>query len=252
MKKLVLAISLLIFFSGISFGATYKIDLIIGKVTLKQGSKSISPSIGYILKKGDTIITGKDSECTIKINDKGLLKIEEQTTVTFDEIEKVAAGYKIDKISAKGNIIFSAQGVYSPKSRVTIKTETAFATVRGTEFIIESDEQDTTVYTLEGSVLVAPAIPDIEYTKLIDRYSIDVNEEEKITLSSLDVINATTKFKEGEGIEFLKNKKQPLTEIEKQRYKQRLQMLKELYKKKKSELQKKTKEYSKDIEKLFE
>ncbi len=252
MKKLEIVTFLLVLLSTISFGATYKIDLIIGKVILKQGYKSMSPNIGYTLKKGDTIITAKDSECVIKINDKGLMKIEEQTTVTFDEIEKITTKYKLDKISAKGNIAFSGRKVYSPKNKVTIKTETAFATVRGTEFVLEAEEQNTTIYTIEGSVSVAPILPNAEYTTLIDNYSVDVNEGEKISLSSLDIINATTEFEKGKGLEYLKGKKQPLTEIEKQKYAKRLKMLKELYKKRKSELQKKTKEYSKDIEKLFE
>jgi hypothetical protein len=251
MRKVVFAILVALVFAVPSFSVTYKIDFILGDVIVMKGKKSITPDIGYVIKKGDKVITGKDSECSITIDDKGVLKLEEKSSVSFDEIGRIVNDYKLDKVSAKGNIIFSAKGAFSDKNRLGIKTETAFATVRGTEFDIETDGDSTTLYTLEGTVYIAPLIPGVRYGELIDN-SIEVNENEKITITSLDVINATSVFNEKGEFSFLESNKKSLTEAEKERFNKRLKMLKELQKQRKSELQEKTKEYSKDPSKLFD
>lgn len=253
MKKVIYLIVLLVIFSGIGYGQKYVIDSAIGDVAIKNQKKSIEAEPGYLIKEGDTIITGKDSECYIIVEKKGYIKVEEKSSITFEQIDKAVKNGTKDNVNVKGSVIFSVSGIFSSNKPLNIKTQTAFATVRGTEFIVEINQKTTTLYVLEGKVAVAPLFSDNE-DELLNK-SIVVNEDEKIEISEIDVINATSFIKEGDekgyGV-FLKDKKKSLIASEKERFKQRMKMLRELQQKRKEELEKKKKEYLKDPSKLFE
>ncbi len=242
----------LLAFISTSF-ADYVIDFVVGNVKIKSGKKNLEANMDYVLKKGDTVVVGKDSECIISVYQKGYIKLEENSSITFENLQAISSQGTFDKVSTKGNVLFTVSGVFSPKKVLAIKSKTAYATVRGTEFAMEIDEDSTTLYVLEGSVYITPNVK-VSESKL---YSIStpINENEKVEITSLDVINATTVLdKAGEEglISLIKSKKKSLIESEKERFSLRLNALKEIHKKKKEEMKNKMKEYKKDPSKLFE
>ncbi|MGC8870324.1 MAG: FecR domain-containing protein [Brevinematia bacterium] len=254
MRNIFLVVLLFVFATTFAYGKTYTIELMIGDVVVKNGKNKINVDIGYVIKKGDVITTGKDSECYISVdNGKGTIKIEEKSSIAFEEIDKVTSNGTIDKVNLKGNIVSSVEGVYSENAMLGVKTRTAFATVRGTEFVMEVGKDDTTtsLYVLEGKVAIVPLVA-LSEEELISR-SIFVNEGQKIEISEIDVINATSFITDEEKFEgFMTKKKVSLIASERERFKKRINMLKEIQQKRKEELEKKKKEYLKDPSKLFE
>ncbi|MCX8029280.1 MAG: FecR family protein [Brevinematales bacterium] len=252
MRRIIFSI-LVIMISSFVYGQKYVVDTSIGDVYVLNKGKSSIVEVGYIIKQGDTIKTGRDSECYISVDRRGYIKVEPNTSVKFEEIESIAKESKRDKLSVNGNIILSVKGIFSQNSSLSIKTSTAFATVRGTEFVIEVADMTTRVYVLEGKVEVAPLVSQVESDLLM--FSTLLNAGEKIEISEIDVINATSflrKGKEGEYGVFLNSKKKSIIASERERFSQRMKMLRDLQKKRKEELERKKKEYLKDPSKMFE
>lgn len=253
MKRSFLVLGIFFIVSTFAYAKTYTIDLMIGDVVVKNGNKKVNADIGYVIKKRDIITTGKDSECYISVDGgKGTIKVEENSTITFEDIEAVIGAGTIDKVSLKGNVIASIKGVFSNDKMLGIKTQTAFATVRGTEFALEVKNDNTTaLYVLEGKVAIIPSLK-LSEDELIDK-SVFVNEGEKVEISEIDVINATSFMKDEEKFQgFLTGKRVSLVASERERFKKRIDMLKEIQKKRKEELEKRKKEYLKDPSKLFD
>lgn len=239
--------------AGIGYANRYVVDSAIGDVFVKNKGKTREVRVGYTLIEGDTIITGKSSECYISVEKKGYIKVEENSSITFEQINRTFGNKTSDSLRITGNILFSISGVFTKNKVLNAKTETAFATVRGTEFVIESKKEATVVYVLTGKVAVAPLFSENE-NELSER-TITLNEGEKIEISEIDIINATSFLKEGEKDKyniFLTGKKKPLITSEKERFNKRMKLLRELQKKRMKELEKKKKEYLKDPSKMFE
>lgn len=251
-RLVVLLILFTCFAIPFSLASHYVVDNAIGDVFVRNKGRTVGVEVGYVIKQGDTIMTGRDSECYISIKN-GYIKVEQNSSITFEQLDKIAKGFKSDNVKVFGSVILSIGGVFSKDKTLNIKTQTAFATVRGTEFVIDADNRSTVIYVLEGVVSVAPLLPLTE-EELIRR-AVDVRKGEKIEISEIDVINATTFIKEGNeegyGI-FLNGKKRFLIESEKERFNQRMKTLRELQKKRKEELERKRKEYLKDPSRMFE
>ncbi|MFN4245687.1 MAG: FecR domain-containing protein [Brevinematia bacterium] len=252
MKNFGLLIVYIFVISGFVFAQKYVVDTAIGDVFVKTKGKTKGVEVGYVLKGGDVLYTGKDSECYVLVNNKGYIKLEENSSITFEQIELVVKGKSVDSLKVLGSVIFSVKGIFVSGNSLNIKTDNAFATVRGTEFVVENPKKATTIYVLEGRVAVAPLFSDVE-DELVSK-SILVEEGEKIEISEIDVINSTSFLQKGDeegyGI-FLKGKKKPLIASEKERFSQRMKMLRELQKKRLKELEEKKKKYLKDPSELF-
>ena len=253
MKKFGLLFFSMFVLGSFAFGQKYVVDTAIGNVYVKNQGKSKGIEVGYVLKKGDILYTGKDSECYISVKNSGYIKVEEKSSISFDEIDKVVKDGSKDSVRVVGSVIFSVKGIFGGGKSLNIRTGNAFATVRGTEFVVEFPREKTTVYVLEGSVYVAPLFSDNE--EELAKKSILVKEGEKIEISEIDVINSTSFIKEGDeeryGV-FLSKKKKSLLASEKERFNKRMKILRELQKKRLKELEEKKKEYLKDPSKLFE
>lgn len=252
MKKLILVL-VLVLVGGFSFAQRYVVDVVIGDVVVRSKGKLRSVDVGYVLKEGDVLSTKKSSECYISVEGKGYVKVEENSSVSFEEINKAFKGGTKDSLGVVGNVIFSVKGIFGKNKALNVKSDTAFATVRGTEFVVEVVSGRTVVYVLEGKVAVAPMFTRDENI-LVSR-SILLSEGEKIEISEIDVINATSfinnKDEEGYGV-FLTGKKRSLVASERERFAKRMEMLRDIQKKRLEKLEKKKKEYLKDPSKLFE
>lgn len=252
MKKIGLVLVLFLV-SSLGFAQKYVVDVVIGDVVVRNKGKVKVVDVGYVLKVGDVLSTKEDSECYISVEGKGYIKVEENSSVSFEEISKSFGSGTKDSLGVVGSVIFSVKGIFSKSKVLNVKSDTAFATIRGTEFVVESFRDKTTIYVLEGRVGVAPMFTKNENTLIAK--SIILSEGEKIEISEIDVINATSfinnKDEEGYGV-FLNGKKQSLIESEKERFAKRMEMLREIQKKRLKELEKKKKEYLKDPSKLFE
>ncbi|MEN2997699.1 MAG: FecR family protein [Brevinematia bacterium] len=253
MRRVLFAFFGLVVFVNLSLAQRYVVDTVIGNVTVKSKNKVRSIEVGYVLKEGDTIITAKDSECYISVENKGYIRVEGRSSITFEQIGRAFKGGSKDSITSTGSIFLSVKGIFGSGKALNVKTQTAFATVRGTEFVVEVEKKLTKVYVLEGEVAVAPLFSTDE--EELAKRTVQVKKGEKIEISEIDVINATSFLKEGEDEEyysFLEAKRKSLVASERERFEKRMKMLRDLQRKRSQELERKRKEYLKNPSKLFE
>ena len=115
-----------------------------GTTTVERGGKQMQVAPGAQLHQGDRIITGNNGYLGITMRDDTLLTLGPGSTLTLD-------GYAFDPKTHDGNFLASlSKGMLSvvtgliarrqPESFV-VKTRVSTMGVRGTEFIIEANEE---------------------------------------------------------------------------------------------------------------
>lgn len=127
-------LSLLFLSLSISFGAVDKgvVKFKKGKAFISRGMQNLPANLGTILKAGDIIDVAKNSQVSIELNGTGLLKISERTRFQIPRAEE--AKEKTSKVTLFfGGLWVKAQKLLKGES-FEIKTPTATAGVRGTEF----------------------------------------------------------------------------------------------------------------------
>jgi len=147
--------------------------------------------IGDIIKENDTISTGGDkSSCDIKIG-KSIIRIKAKSSVKIasliknNRIEDNAINLDTGKVICK--IIKN-----SKDERFIVKTPTAIAAVRGTQFIVEADKKLTTsVKVFQGEVNVAKRVKQFESSlDTVLTYAPVVQQREKVIITADDVQKA--------------------------------------------------------------
>jgi len=151
-----------------------KVIMAYGDVKVVNLGEISDVDVGYVLRDGDVIQTGPDSECEVQISDSGILRITENSSVSLSEII-FAASKKTDREAFVMSGSVKAAFKKLPKGETfKVKTETAIAAVRGTKFSVSVEEQGKTrLVVTEGKVIFAPRISKLEEVK-------NVTEDEKV------------------------------------------------------------------------
>ncbi len=146
-----------------------KIKIGAGKavVTLLKGDASLfkkgvkkpqALSKGSLLAQGDRVTTGIKSRVEIKLPDKSFIRFDEKTTFV---LESVAYDKKTKKKDININIILGKTWAKVPKfsgskGRFAITTKTSVAGVRGTDFRMNVNKDNSAVLKVyEGEVVVS-------------------------------------------------------------------------------------------------
>lgn len=133
-------------------------------VTSSKDKKTENAKVGRKVFPGDTITAGKDARAKIVMSDKNILNISPESKVT---IEKYTNDPKSDSRNVElkveyGKVRASVEQKYDgEKSKFNIKTPTAVAGVRGTDFITGFNRQTktTSIVTFSGTVAVGTPGP---------------------------------------------------------------------------------------------
>ena len=135
-------------------GAVGKVSVHTDPVTVIHDGKSKTVgSFGLVLMKGDIVKTGKTGKATVvlALGDAIYIAPASSLSVTREPVKKV-------KKKRFGGFLLSAIGKIRAKikkikkRRIEIRTANAVIGVKGTEFIVEYVNKQTTVGTLEGLV----------------------------------------------------------------------------------------------------
>jgi outer membrane protein assembly factor BamB len=129
------------------------ITFMIGEVT----KNNVSVSIGDVISDKDIVQTGSDSFCDIKIGGS-IIRVKEKSRLVVsslifkDNMENTQLGLDVGKMLCKPKKLLKSE-------EFIVKTPTAVAGVRGTEFIVETDKAKTTrIKVFHGEVKVARRI----------------------------------------------------------------------------------------------
>lgn len=162
------------------------VSFMIGDVKIN----SVEAQIGDIIKQNDDIITGDSSFCDIRIGES-IIRIKAQSSV------------KISTLIKSGNIEDTEIGLNSGKllckpkkllkdENFLVKTPTAVAGVRGTQFAIEADKFKTTrIKVFNGEVKVARRIKQFESSvEKVMELAPTLEKEEKVIITADEVKGA--------------------------------------------------------------
>lgn len=135
------------------------------KVASTKSGKTESGKVGFKVFAGDTIVSGSDSRAKIIMSDKNVLNISPDSKMTIAKYENNAAKdtrnveLKVDYGKVRASV---EQNYDGEKNKFNIRTPTAVAGVRGTDFIagFNSATRQTTVVTFTGVVAVGTPGPN--------------------------------------------------------------------------------------------
>lgn len=130
------------------------VSMVIGEVKIRSAMDTKDAEIGYLLSQGDTIVTHEDSECEVQVNRKALVRVGENTKVSFSEIVAASKGKRDNILDLMEGTLRSAVKELG-KDEFKVRTDTAVAAVRGTKFLVSvNDTGHTRVLVSEGRVVV--------------------------------------------------------------------------------------------------
>jgi hypothetical protein len=133
------------------------LDVYTGTVEVAHAGADFADAVdGQVLGAGDRVRTGPDGEALITFFDGSTLALDPSSAVSLEELAAERSGsIAIVIAQTAGRTWSSVQKLAQADSRYEIRTPALAATVRGTAFEVDvEDEQTHTVQTAEGLVRV--------------------------------------------------------------------------------------------------
>jgi hypothetical protein len=144
------AMSLLVLQYGISAGKNFTVDAYVGKVLFSQNKgKTWKPvSIEMSLKESDMIKTGKNAYCDILMPGQGVFRASDNTTLSISKLD--GKNTKIDLNN--GKVAVKVTKKLKGDETFLVQTDVGVAAVRGTEFILDTDNKKVGLEVDNGTV----------------------------------------------------------------------------------------------------
>lgn len=138
-----------------TLGSTQAIVFLLkGSVTLKDASGKVIPVEPKVTRiaSDHTIETSKSSYADILLSDASIIRVYQNTKL---QIQSILAGNGVDEskvVLTTGKLFLKTEGKINKERSIIVTTPTTVAGVRGTEFIIEETENQSTVLVGDGAV----------------------------------------------------------------------------------------------------
>jgi hypothetical protein len=131
------------------------------KVTSAKDQKTEVAKVGKKVFSGDTIEAGKDSRSKIVMSDKNVLNVSPESKIIIEKYQNDGANKNVQLNVLYGKVRASVEQKYDgEKNKFNIKTPSAVAGVRGTDFMEGHVNGVTRVVTFSGSVAVGSPGPN--------------------------------------------------------------------------------------------
>lgn len=126
-----------------------------GEVKVVRGSETLKAKVPLGVYQGDTVISSKDARAKIVMNDKNVIHISPSTELKIETYVNDGQQKNVELNLKEGKVRNNVEQTYDgDKNKFIIKTPTAVAGVRGTQFITSFDKgrNETKIVTLQGRV----------------------------------------------------------------------------------------------------
>ncbi len=126
-----------------------------GDVKVVRGSETLKAKVPLGVYQGDTVISSKDARAKIVMNDKNVIHISPSTELKIETYVNNGQQKNVELNLKEGKVRNNVEQTYDgDKNKFIIKTPTAVAGVRGTQFITSFDKgrNETKIVTLQGRV----------------------------------------------------------------------------------------------------
>ena len=162
------------------------INFILGDVTVNN----TTVEIGHVLNEEDVIITGSDSFCDVKIGGS-IIRVKEKSRMVLSRIlnsrdmENTTLNIDSGKMLCKPKKLLK-------NDKFVVKTPTAVAGVRGTQFTVEADQAKTSrIKVYDGKVQIARRVKQLEgATERMLEVAPTLQTKEKIIITEKEVRDA--------------------------------------------------------------
>ncbi len=140
-----------------------KIMFALGDVKVKTGETWSNARVKMKLTEGNEIKTGPGSQCNIVVGRESYISVKEKSHLVLATLFKDVSGMESSSVELKiGKSVLNPKKLLKGES-FSVKTPTAIAAVRGTEFIIESQPKGKMkVAVVDGKVELKRRIPVLE------------------------------------------------------------------------------------------
>ncbi|MBI4054664.1 MAG: FecR domain-containing protein [Elusimicrobia bacterium] len=130
-----------------------RITGLLGRVEVYQEASEdwIEAEVGMPLEQRDLLRTGSDSYVEFSFNGEHLLRLEEASTLRLQDLKSSSVEMELPE----GSLLLKLKERLFSGREFRIRTPVAVASVRGTEFAVESKEEEAAVGVFEGEVWVA-------------------------------------------------------------------------------------------------
>jgi hypothetical protein len=163
----VLVLSATALFASVSSAAQpmYGVMMVVkGSVKIKDPgapAKASDAKVGTRVVEGNMVVTGTDSRAKIVMSDRNVINVNPDTEVVIAKYENdgTATGKRNVELNLlKGRVRNNVEQTYDgEKNKFQVKTPTAVAGVRGTQFLTSYDQstRTTSIVTFKGAVAFA-------------------------------------------------------------------------------------------------
>lgn len=148
--------------------ANAEVVFVSGNVQWQQSTTSFKPiSVGQKLGPGSTIVTKENSKVVIQFADETLTELYSNATLRLDTLSLYSGGAMVDtKLRLqKGKLKTQANPKHIKGNTMRVITPSAIAAVRGTEFRVSANQDETTQETLDGQVALGASDQEVLVNK---------------------------------------------------------------------------------------
>jgi hypothetical protein len=147
----------------------------LGDVKLKTDAGTRTPTVGDTLAAGNTLITGDMAMADILLEDRGIIRVHQNSTVLIDSLgDKGADDTRLNMTDGTMYVTLSKLS----KGGLSIKTPTAVASVRGTVFRVSAEEGVSRLDVVSGRVAINP----VSESRVISEVEEVVDAEETVSV----------------------------------------------------------------------
>ena len=126
-----------------------------GSVTVLRGAEPAVLRLGAPIFQGDRVITGAQSRIRIELTDRSVLAIGAETDIALTEQVSDAGGNPISNaVSLLYGIVRATVLSVGPRQSFDIETQSAIASARSTDWLVEAGPDGSAVFVVDGEVSV--------------------------------------------------------------------------------------------------
>ena len=150
--------------SAKAYGASTSLTVLSGDVSVRHGAGDfVAARDGEVLGEGDSVRTSTDARAVLTYFEGSTVTIEPSSELTIDNASTLADGSTVVVMTQSlGRTWHVVTKLVTGFSKYEVKTPASTASVRGTQFQVDTDATATTVTTTEGTVMaqvIDPSAP---------------------------------------------------------------------------------------------
>jgi outer membrane protein assembly factor BamB len=128
-----------------------------GKVSVNRGQEWMPIDVEDFVGMDDRVKTGSDSFCEIQFTDFGIIRVQDNSEILLRSVYLREGNSAVDVKLDNGNLLCRVSKL-GKGEKFEVRTSTALAGVRGTEFVVKEQSGKATVVAVnDGRVSVVPS-----------------------------------------------------------------------------------------------